>query len=256
VKQEQALTRPLPWSKRRAFRGLVLTFSLSFLNLLGVALVVTALSGLGDWSRWQFVAFFGMVEAAWGLSNILGPNIWRLPVAQVATSPRTSVKLAASTLLIPHWAGAGRVAGGLTLIAAAASQEGATAGVVLAPVESVLIAVGILATSALAARFGVARPEVDVLQLVVRWRARETEVPAFSLSASVLQLLLSIVPIPFVKLFEPTAVFSGGVGVRAETLLVTAGLSVVFVVFSLAAWRGHISWSAPAEQETEAEENA
>jgi len=89
-------------SAGRAFRGLVPVFLLSFVNLVGIIFTVTALGGPAPWSRWQFVGAFGVVEAASGLANVISPNIWRLPVAELQTSGRTNVKLAASALLLPH----------------------------------------------------------------------------------------------------------------------------------------------------------
>ena len=78
----------------RAFRGLFLTFTLSFVNLVGIIFTLSALGGLAPWSPWQFVGAFGVLEAASGLANVISPNIWRLPVAQVETSRRTDVELA------------------------------------------------------------------------------------------------------------------------------------------------------------------
>ena len=89
----------------RAFRGLALVFLLSFLNLIGLFLTVTALGGVAPWSRWQFIGAFGVLEAASGLANVISPNIWRLPIAELQTSERTDVKLAGSALLLPHWGG-------------------------------------------------------------------------------------------------------------------------------------------------------
>ena len=59
----------------RAFRGLVLVFLLSFLNLVGLIVTVTALGGAAPWSRWQFVGLFGVIEAASGLANVITPNM-------------------------------------------------------------------------------------------------------------------------------------------------------------------------------------
>jgi hypothetical protein len=63
--------------KERAFRGLVLVFVLSFMNLVGVLLTATVLGGIAPWTRWQFIGLFGVVEVASGLANVLSPNIWR-----------------------------------------------------------------------------------------------------------------------------------------------------------------------------------
>ncbi len=117
----------------RAFRGLLFVFLLSFFNLVGLIVTAIALGGLAPWSRWQFIGAFGIFEAASGLVNIISPNVWRLPVAELTTSGRTDVKLAGSTLLLPHWGGLARSAAGLVCIAAAVWQEGlgvASAGLV------------------------------------------------------------------------------------------------------------------------------
>ena len=88
----------------KAFSGLFLVFVLSFLSLAGVLLTVTALGGADPWSSWQFIGLFGLIEMASGLGNVIVPNIWRLPVAEVQTRRDTEIKLAASTILgIPHW---------------------------------------------------------------------------------------------------------------------------------------------------------
>jgi hypothetical protein len=108
----------------RAFRGLLLTFLLSFINLTGIVFTLTALGGLAPWSRWQFVGAFGVLETASGLANVVTPNIWRLPIAELQTSARTEVKLAWSAWLLPHWGGLARCAAGLILLAVAAWREG------------------------------------------------------------------------------------------------------------------------------------
>src|SRR5919197_5739849 len=98
--------------RKRAFRGLFLTFTLSFVNLVGIIFTLSALGGLAPWSPWQFIGAFGVLEAASGIANVISPNIWRLPVAEVKTSQRTGVELAASALLLPHWAALARFGAG------------------------------------------------------------------------------------------------------------------------------------------------
>src|SRR4029450_1467504 len=78
----------------RPFRGLALVFLLTFVNLIGVIVTAAALGGLAPWSRWQFIGMFGVLEAASGLANVISPNIWRLPIAELHTSKRTDVQLA------------------------------------------------------------------------------------------------------------------------------------------------------------------
>ena len=171
-------------SRKRAFSGLFLTFVLSFVNLVGIVFTLIALGGLAPWSRWQFIGAFGVLEAASGLANVISPNIWRLPVAQLQTSERTQIELAGSTLLIPHWAALARFAAGVLLIALAASHEGlAPASLALVPLILAL-ALLILAISAAFARVALIRPEFDVVQANVRWGGRLREFPPVSLSAA------------------------------------------------------------------------
>ena len=240
----------------RAIRGLLLVFTLSFVNLFGVAVTAAALGGVEPWSGWQFVGAFGVLEAAAGLANVISPNLWRLPVAELQTPRRTDVELAASTLLIPHWGGLARAGAGFVCLALVGWQEGvgpATAGLVLL-VPS--LAWTILALSALLARAGVARPDRDVFQLVVRWGRRESELPAVSIGASILQFALSVATIPLVKLLPPSVLYQPELGPSGDALLVSAVLSVVLAGAVYAAWRGRIHLEAPREQQREAERHA
>jgi hypothetical protein len=241
---------------RRAFRGLALVFVLSFVNLVGVVFTVTALGGLEPWSRWEFVGAFGVLEAASGLANVISPNIWRLPVAQLQTDRNTDVRLAASALLLPHWGGLARCSAGLVCLAVAGWQEGVGAAMLgLAPLVLAL-AWMILAVSALLARAGVARPDLDVLQLVVRWGRAERELPAMSIGAAILQFLLSIATIPAVKLLPPEVLYRPELGPSPSALLVSAALSAVLLLLVFACWAGRIEVHAPREQQREAEEHA
>jgi hypothetical protein len=239
----------------RAFRGLALVFLLSFVNLLGVIVTATALGGVEPWSRWQFVGMYGVLEVASGLANVLSPNIWRLPVAELQTSRRTDVTLAASTMLLPHWGGLARSAAGLVLLALTARQEGvgpATAGL---PPFVLALAFSILALSAVLAWLGVARPDIDVVQFVVRWGLRERELPPISIGASVLQFVLAIATIPAVKIFPPSVLYQPEIGPSAGALLAALGVSAVLGGIAYLLWSGRIEWRAPAEQQREAEEH-
>ena len=239
----------------RAFRGLALVFLLSFVNLVGVIVTATALGGVAPWSRWQFVGMYGVLEVANGLANIISPNIWRLPIAELQTSSRTDVKLAGSAMLLPHWGGLARSVAGLVLVALTAREEGlgpATTG--LLPFVLTL-AFAILALSAVLAWLGVARPDIDVIQFVVRWGPREKELPPISLGASVLQFLLAIATIPVVKIFPPSVLYQPEIGPSAAALLSTLGVSAVLGGLAYALWSGRIEWRAPAEQQREAEEH-
>ena len=243
-------------SSGRPFRGLALVFLLSFVNLIGIIFTVTALGGLAPWSRWEFIGVFGLIEAGSGLANVVSPNIWRLPVAQLQTPGRTDVKLAASALLLPHWGGLARFAAGVVCLALAGWQEGVaavTAGLV--PL-ALFVALSILAISAVLARLGVAYPEIDVFQLVVRWGRREKELAPISIGAAVIQFLLSIVTIPTVKLLPPSVLYRPELGPSLNALLVSTALSAVLVVLVAVLWSGRIELAAAPEQQREAERHA
>jgi hypothetical protein len=217
---------------------------------------VVALGGPAPWSRWQFVGAFGVVEAASGLANVVSPNIWRLPVAELQTSRRTEVRLAASALLLPHWGGLARCCAGLVCVAIAGWREGV--GPASLSVAPLLLALAwlILAVSAVVARAGVARPELDVVQLVVRWGRRERELRPLSIGASIVQFLLGIATIPAVKLLPPSVLYRPELGPSTDTLLVAVALSAALGVLVYVSWFGRLGAEAPAEQQHEAERHA
>ena len=240
----------------RAFRGLVLVFLLSFLNLVGVVLTATALGGVAPWTRWQFIGMFGVLEAASGIANVLTPNVWRLPVAELQTSERTEVKLAASALLLPHWGALARTAAGVVCMGIAAWKVGlAPASIALVPFVAAL-AWSILAISALVARAGVARPDLDVVQFVVRWRRAEKEMAPLSIGSAVLQFCLGIVTIPVAKLFAPSVLYQPELAPSASALVVSQVAAVVLGALAYSAWSGRIDSTAPREQQREAEKHA
>lgn len=248
-------TRDVP-GPARPFRGLALVFVLSFVNLAGVILTVSALGGPAPWSRWQFVGAFGALEAASGLANVVSPNLWRLPVAQLQTSHSTDVTLAASSVLLPHWGALARCLAGVVCLGLAGWQEG-VGGTTLALAPLILaIAWSILAISALVARVGVARPERDVLQITFHWGGRAHELPPVSIGAAILQFLLSIATIPAVKLLSPSVLFGPELRASVSALLVAAAGSAILLVLVFALWSGRIGRNAPTEQQEEAEEHA
>jgi hypothetical protein len=221
-----------------------------------VVLTIAALGGLGPWSRWQFVGVFGVIEAASGLANVISPNIWRLPVAELETSDRTDVKLAASALVLPHWGGLARCAAGVVCLALAAWQEGV--GPASAALVPFVLALGwsILGISAALARAGVARPHLDVVQLVVRWGRREKESRPISIGAAVFQFALSVVTIPVVKLLPPSVLYRPELGPSLDALLTAGALSVVLLVLVYFLWSGRVDLYAPPDQQREAEDHA
>jgi hypothetical protein len=224
-------------------------------NLIGLILTTTALGGLAPWSRWQFIGAYGVIEAASGLANVISPNIWRLPIAELQTSERTDVKLAGSALLLPHWGGLARCVAGLVCLAVAAWQDGlGPASPALVPFVLAL-AWSILAISAVLARAGVARPDVDVVQLVVRWGRREKEIRPVSISAAVFQFLLAITTIPAVKLLPPSVLYQPELGPSLDALLLALALSAALLALVYLLWSGRVELNAPPEQQREAEEH-
>jgi hypothetical protein len=240
----------------RAFRGLFLVFTLSVLSLAGVWLTVLALGGLGDWERWQFVGFFGLVEASAGIGNIISPNIWRMPVAELQTKRTTKIHLAATTIFIPHWGGAARAAAGFAMMAVAAWHEGLSAASIGLVPLIVLLAFAMVALSLVIARWGVDNTDVDVVQIVIRRAGRDHELMPISLGASVFQMLLSICTIPAIKLLSPDAFFQPAFAPSPSALAIVAIAAALSAVAMLASWRGRIDWEAPTDQQREAEEYA
>jgi hypothetical protein len=196
---------------------------------------------------------FGVVEVASGLANVLSPNVWRLPVAELQTSERTEVRLAASALLLPHWGGLARAAAGSVFIALAGWQEGiAPVSLLLVPLV-VALAWFVLAASAVLARGGVARPDLDVVQLVVLWGRRKTELTPISVGASAFQFLLTVVTLPIAKLLSPSVLYQPAIGPSPTALVVVLALSAGSGAAAYVVWSGRVALDAPAEQQREAE---
>jgi hypothetical protein len=243
-------------ARARAFSGLALVFALSFLSLAGILLTIASLGGLGSWSRWQFVGLFGLIEAASGIANIIAPNVWRLPVVELTRESDKRTKLALSTILIPHWGGAARFLAGIALIALAGSQTGFGAeSLGLLPLLP-LLAIVMLALAALLARLGVAHPDFDVLQVTLKYAKRAREVDPLSISASVLQFLLSIATIPLVKTFEPGLLYQPEIGPSLPLLAAVSTAALLLVLVTVVVWSDRIDWQAPFWQQREAERNA
>jgi len=242
---------------KRAFRGLFLPLSLSFINFAGLLLSAISLKALGDWTTWQFAGMFGILEASQGLASILQPNIWHLPVVELETSDRTRTKLAWSTIFLPHWGGAARAFGGTVIIVASAVHHGDVqpTAVLIVPLVIVLAALWVNATM-LVARLGVAHAQTDVVQFVVKWRGQTHELKPLSIRASLLQFCLGIMTLPIANSLSANALFDPGLRldplILAATLLVTLVTSVLTVVV----WQGRFAMRAPREQQVEVEQNA
>ena len=243
--------------RRRAVRGLALVFLLSFVNLVGAFLALATLGGLGEWTRWQFIGLFGLVETAMGLAFIIGPNIWRLPVAEGNTSPRTRVRLAASALLMPHWAAVAKAGAGAGMLLAAAVHEGVSPATpaVLLVIAALLVAV--LGLSLVFARLGVARPDLDVVAFTLHRPGQpDRKYPGISFGGTFVQLIVNIGVFPAVKVLPPTLLYQPEVAPSLEFVGYTGGLAVALAAAGLLAWWGRISVRAPREQQREAEAEA
>jgi hypothetical protein len=237
---------------RRAAASLVLVFALSFVNLVGAFLALTAFGGTGSWTRAQFVGLFGVLEAAMGISYLFAPNIWRLPVAEANT--RSPVVVAPSPLLIPHWLAVAKILGGVVMIVYAAVSEGVGAETALLPVVVVSIAVGFLALCLAAARLGVARPDLDVFFLTVRRpRNKDWELPGLSVTGIAMQMLSNVGIFFLVAGLSPDSLF--GDYMRPSTAVVLGSLAFAAALIAAAAlaWWSRVSTRAPRAQEREAE---
>jgi hypothetical protein len=236
----------------RAARGLVATFVLSFLNLVGAFVALSLLGGIEPWTDRQFVGLFGFIELSMGLAYLFAPNAWRLPVAE-ANTPRTDVSLAASTVLIPHWIALAKALGGAIMLAYAAT-EGISLATLGLPFAILFLAVAFLALSVAVARLGVARPDLDVFFITIRRPGgKEHELPGVTITGMSMQLLSNFGVFPAVELLEPSALYSPELGPSPELLLATALTAALLCAMAWLAWRGRITMRAPKEQEREAE---
>jgi hypothetical protein len=114
----------------------------------------------------------------------------------------------------------------------------------------------IVALSAVIARAGVARPDLDVIQLVVRRARREKELNPVSLGALFLQFLLSILTVPVAKLLPPSVLYQPELGPSPQSFVIVLALSVVLLTLVAWSWYGRLELLASAEQQREAEEHA
>lgn len=231
-------------------RGLALGLALSGVNLVGVFATLLLAGGLAGWSGTQFIGVFGVLEIATGFAFVICPNIWQLPVLEARGQAPGGVRLAASTVLIPHWPGGVKAIAGLGFVAWSSAHEGvslATPGLALVVASLGAVALG---TSLLAARFGVFRPGLDVFEVTIRRPGHVPyELPGISLGAAWVQLLLSILTFPTIKTFSPGILYGPAMAPSLPLLAWTTAAAVVALTAGFAAWRGRLAWRAsPAQQ--------
>jgi hypothetical protein len=238
----------------KAARSVTLTIALSFLNLVGAFVTLTALGGTDPWNRAQFVGLFGLLETALGLAYLFAPNVWRLPVAEANTAGRTKVRLAASTLLIPHWLAAAKTLAGVLMVGYAAAAEGLAPDTVAVVPVTIAVAVAFLGCAVAVARVGTARPDLDVFYITVRRPGRdERELPGQSLTGIAMQVLSNLGIFPAVKLLKPGALYRPELAVSPELVGASMVAAVAACIIATLVWRGRVAWKAPAAQEREAE---
>jgi hypothetical protein len=237
----------------RAARALVATLVLSFVNLVGAFVALSLLGGLEPWTNRQFVGLFGLIELGMGLAYLFAPNAWRLPVAE-ANTPRMDIRLAASTVLIPHWIALAKAFGGAIMLGYAAVGEGIGPATLGLPLVVAFIAIAFLALSVAVARIGVARPDLDVFFVTVRRPGSKAfDLPGFTVTGMSMQLLSNFGVFPAVELLEPSVVYRPELGPSPEALLWSGLAAAVLCATAWLAWRGRITVRAPKEQEREAE---
>ncbi len=239
----------------RALRGLTIGLSLSALNLAGLFLTLLLVGGLGDYTGTQFIGVFGIFEIATALAFVYCPNIWRLPVIEAETSDRTSVRLAVSSLRIPHWAGGAKAIAGLGMVAWTGWKLGFEPEAMLILPFSLATAIFVMTISAVAARLGVLRPDLDVVAFAIRRPGKkELVLPGMSITAAFLQIVLGTFTLPALKLLPPSAFFSPGIGPSVTLTAWSIGIATLTTLAMLLAWRGRLAWKAPREQQRQAEE--
>jgi hypothetical protein len=239
---------------RRAAASLLLVLALSFVNLVGAFLALTALGGTGDWNTAQFVGLFGILETAMGIAYLFAPNIWRLPVAEANTPDQTKVRLAPATLFIPHWLAAAKVFGGALMIAYAAASEGVAAATALIPVVVVAMAIAFLAATLAVARLGVTRPDIDVFFITIRRPRHEPrDLPGLSITGIIMQMLSNFGILFFVAALSPDSFYGPEIRPSAEVTAVSLATAALLAGAAALAWLGRISRKAPRAQEREAE---
>lgn len=238
-----------------SLRGLALGLTLSVLNLAGAFLTLLALGGLGGWTGTQFIGLFGLLEVATGAAFVVGPNVWRLPVAAAELEPGTRVRFAASTILIPHWAGGMKSIAGLALAGWAAAREGVSLGTAGVALIVVAVCATSIAVSMLFARIGCARPDLDVFQISIKRPGHKAiELPGMSIGASFVQALLNIITFPTIKFLSPSSLYSPELSPSPKLLAVLGLVALLMTAGAFAVWSDRLAWRAARPQQREAED--
>jgi hypothetical protein len=240
----------------RAFRGLIVSLLFSLLNLVGLLFTAQSLGVIGRWSAGEFIGLFGLLETALGLASVVLPNIWHLPVTEVDTSKRTRVSLAVSSVFVPHWGGLARTVAGIVLLLVFGADLNMGFQALLVVPLVLALALLVISVSLIAARLGVARPDIDVIKFTVEWIGRKKELPGISLGASIVQFVLGVMTLPLADALPPSVLYDPHLAPSPDFLLAILGATAIATVLGVAAWRGRMTWKAPLEQQKDIEENA
>lgn len=226
-------------------KQLAIGITLTVINLTGVLLTLAAIGGRGDWTIWQFLGLFGLLEWSTGIAIILGPNAWQLPIRRAADGEIPLVE--ARALLKPHWAPGVKALSGFVLMCAAAIVEGIGVVTLGIPLLAFFIVAGAMGLSLILARLGVARPDLDVFHVIIRRPGHpERELPGISAGASIVQAILNILTIPTVKVFPPSFLYHPEMGPSLSALGWYGAGAAVLMGIALFAWRGNVCWRAGA----------
>jgi hypothetical protein len=189
-----------------------------------------------------------------GVAFIIGPNIWRLPDDEANTPSDTPVRLAIDTLFVPQWGAGAKVLAGVLMVLAGGWVEGWTAGSVLLVPGVALLTVAVLALSLAVARWGVARPDFDVVAFVIRRPKHvDRELRAISIGGMLIQVVAEIGVFPLVKLTRPTILYQPALAPSPALLAVLCAVAATLTCLALMVWRGRLAIHAPRVQQEELE---
>jgi hypothetical protein len=235
---------------------LIVAFAFSFLNFAFLVLSARLVGGLQDWSVTQFAGLYGLIEGSIGISNLVAPNFWALPVSEFRSRSATVVVVALSDLRLIHVDGVGRVLGGGAFLAWSAAAAGVRAESSLLLPFVALLGLTIIALSGLVSRWGIAHPELDVIQLKVYWRNREKVLPPISLGTSYLQFFLTLAALPIAAVTLPGFLFHPEFYPTIPVVGVMLIATAIFAALFFAAWSSRlVIRRAPAPAQSEREIN-
>jgi len=140
------------------------------------------------------------------------------------------------------------------MVVAAAATEGVAPSSTLVVPFLVALAIVVFELSTLFAFAGVTHTDFDVIQIVIRRAGKEVALPALSVGASVLHLLISMAAIPITKVASPSTLFGPELRITLEGLVMGLTSASLLGIAAFLAWRHRMSWQAVPAQQREAEQ--